>query len=113
MSFYAHFSASGALPQLKELYLDDNQIRDVGMQALAGAVSKGALAQLTRLDLGFNRIGDAGLTALAEAIKPTADNASGALAPGAIVYLIYNSATETGKQAMRDAAKARGLRVYV
>ena len=37
--------------------------------------------------------------------------ASGALAPGAIVYLNYNSATETGKQAMRDAAKARGLDV--
>ena len=83
MSFYARFSASGAL------------------------------AQLTKLEIGFNRIGDAGLTALAEAIKPKADNASGALAPGATVYLGANSATETGKQAMRDAANARGFSVLV
>ena len=54
-----------------------------------------------------NKIGDAGLTALAKAVE------SGALAPGAKVNLSANSATETGKQAMRDAAKARGLSVYV
>ena len=40
-------------------------------------------------------------------------SASGALAPGAKVNLSANSATETGKQAMRDAAKARGLSVFV
>ena len=57
------------------------------------------------LALEDNKIGDAGLTALAKAIE------SGALAPGAKVFLSGNSATETGKQAMRDAAKARGLRV--
>ena len=61
--------------------------------------------QYLRLD--DNKIGDAGLTALAKAVE------SGALAPGANVFLRGNSATETGKQAMRDAAKARGLRVYV
>ena len=59
------------------------------------------------LYLHENQIGDAGLTALAKAVE------SGALAPGATVYLEANSATETGKQAMRDAAKPRGLRVYV
>ena len=37
----------------------------------------------------------------------------GALAPGANVFLGGNNATETGKQAMRDAAKARGLSVYL
>ena len=58
------------------------------------------------LDLEFNKIGDAGLTALAKAVE------SGALAPGASVFLSGNNATETGKQAMRDAAKARGLSVY-
>ena len=57
--------------------------------------------------LSENKISDAGLTALAKAVE------SGALAPGATVYLGANSATETGKQAMRDAAKARGLSVYV
>ena len=59
------------------------------------------------LHLYENQIGDAGLTALAKAVE------SGALAPGATVKLEANSATETGKQAMRDAAKARGLSVYV
>ena len=58
------------------------------------------------LFLFTNKIGDAGLTALAKAVE------SGALAPGATVYLGSNSATETGKQAMRDAAKARGLSVH-
>ena len=53
-----------------------------------------------------NKIGDAGLTALAKAVE------SGALAPGASIVLSGNNATETGKQAMRDAAKARGLIVY-
>ena len=59
------------------------------------------------LNLQSNQIADAGLTAFAKAVE------SGALAPGAEVYLNDNSATETGKQAMRDAAKARGLSVYV
>ena len=59
------------------------------------------------LDLQVNKIGDAGLTALAKAVE------SGALAPGATVYLQATSATETSKQAMRDAAKACGLSVYV
>ena len=48
-------------------------------------------------------LGDDGLKALAEAC--------GALAPGAKIFLSDNSATETGKQAMRDAAKARSLSV--
>ena len=59
------------------------------------------------LYLHENKIGDAGLTALAKAVE------SGALAPGAAVSLRANSATEIGKQAMRDAAKARGLSVFV
>ena len=70
MSFYARFLASGALPQLKELYLFKNQIGDVGMQALAGAVSKGALDKLQKLYLDLNQIGDAGLSALATALTP-------------------------------------------
>ena len=69
----------GALASLEDLRLQRNQIGDDGLKALADACASGALAQLTRLELDRNRIGDAGLTALAEAIKPTADNASGAL----------------------------------
>ena len=59
------------------------------------------------LGLGGNQIGDAGLTVLAKAVE------SGALAPGAEVHLQRNKATEIGKQALRDAAKARGLRLYL
>ena len=65
------------------------------------------MCHVQTLWLSENKISDAGLTALAKAVE------SGALAPGATVNLLSNSATETGKQAMRDAAKARGLSVYV
>ena len=60
------------------------------------------------LSLADNKIGDAGLTALAKAVESGAP-----LAPGASIVLSGNNATETGKQAMRDAAKACGLSVYV
>ena len=59
-----------------------------------------------KLELTDNNIGAAGLTAFAKAVE------SGALAPGANVFLRGNSATETGKQAIRDAAKARDLSVH-
>ena len=36
------------------LYLDDNQIGDAGVTALAEAVGKGTLPQLKRLDLSGN-----------------------------------------------------------
>ena len=38
---------SGALPQLKDLWLSENSIGDVGLSALADVVSKGALDHLT------------------------------------------------------------------
>ena len=57
------------------------------------------------LYLNGNQIGDTSMISLAEALG------KGALAPGAYISLGGNSATETGKQAMRDAAKARGLSV--
>ena len=59
------------------------------------------------LVLENNKISDAGLTAFAKAVE------SGALAPGAMLFLGGNNATETGKQAMRNAAEARGLRVNI
>jgi hypothetical protein len=40
---------SGAIPNLEQLWLNWNQIGDVGMQALAGAVSNGALPKLNIL----------------------------------------------------------------
>ena len=104
--------ASGALAQLIRLDMDGNQIGDAGMTAFAGAVGKGALDNLELLMLISNQIGDDGISALAKAITPSKDG-KGALAQGARIYLKDNdNATETGKQAMRDAAKARGLSVF-
>ena len=69
------------------------------------------MCNMQELNLDYNKIGDVGLQAFADALG------KGALAPGAYISLAEglggNSATETGKQAMRDAAKARGLSVYV
>ena len=41
------------------------------------------------------------------------EHAKGSMAQGAKVNLNTNQATEAGKQAVRDAAKARGLEVYL
>ena len=60
-----------------------------------------------RLDLRGNQIGDAGVTALAGAC------AGGSLASITDIYLQKNKATQVGKEAMRDVAKARGISVYV
>ena len=64
---FAH--SKGALPQLKELYLGGNQIGDVGMQALAGAVSKGALASGARIFLGGNSVTETGEQVMRDAAK--------------------------------------------
>ena len=55
------------------LRLDNNEIGDAGVMALADAAAGGALPQLTNLYLDGNKIGDTGLSALASAC------ASGAL----------------------------------
>ena len=62
--------------------------------------------------LSGNQIGNDGLSALAKAITPDKDG-RGALAPGATIFLGENNVTETGKQAMRNAAEARSLRVML
>ena len=45
---------AGAMPKLKELYLDDNQIGEAGMAALASAVRGGALPSCEMIDLRGN-----------------------------------------------------------
>ena len=60
-----------------------------------------------KLFLGRNQISDKGVTALANAC------ASGSLASITNIYLQNNEATQVGKEAMRDIAKARGFRVIV
>ena len=59
------------------------------------------------LQLQFNQIGDAGVTALANAC------ASGSLASITEIYLQDNKATQVGKEAMSDVAKARGFYLRV
>ena len=66
----------------QELDLDNNEIGDAGLQALADALGKGALASLEKLYLYSNAIGDDGMSALASAC------ASGALA--SLVELIVD-----------------------
>ena len=63
------------------------------------------MCNMQELYLQNNQISDTGMISFSDALG------KGALALGATVYLHNNSATETGKQAMRDAAKARGLTV--
>ena len=58
------------------LGLENNNIGDVGVTALANACATGAMAQLRQLKLNGNQIGDKGLEAL-----------SGALATGAMAQL--------------------------
>ena len=90
------------------LGLDHNNIGDVGMEAFASACASGALPQVENLFLHQNHIGDAGLEALAKAA------ASGALTSSmTFIDLDNNEASEVGKKAMYDVAKARGLDVYL
>ena len=66
----AEVLASGAAPDLRELYLGYNQIGVDGCKALAAALGKeGAAPRLEELWLGRNKIGDEGCTALAAALK--------------------------------------------
>ena len=51
----------GALVKLEALFLGSNQIGDIGVKTLVAACASGALANLKRLCLGKNKIGDAGV----------------------------------------------------
>jgi hypothetical protein len=57
------------MANIVELWLDGNQIGDVGLTAFADAVRSGALASLTELDLASNNIGDAGVKDCSEAFS--------------------------------------------
>ena len=59
---------SGALPALKLLLLNSNQIGDVGLSALADAVSKGALPKCTNIFTFANPASDEAKQAVVDAI---------------------------------------------
>ena len=85
------------LKKLEVLRLDNNQIGDAGVTALAEAAGKGTLPQLKALFLNRNQIGDAGVMALAEAAG------KGALPQLNTLYLSNNSNIS---QQAKDALKA-------
>ena len=60
----AKAAGGGAMPQLRELRLNNNKIGDAGVEALAKAAATGALASVSTLNLGGNRIGNDGMQAL-------------------------------------------------
>ena len=57
------------MPNLKRLFLNNNQIGDDGVAALASALRGGALPACTRIYLHRNQIGDDGVAALASALR--------------------------------------------
>ena len=91
------------LDPLQELYLNNNEIGDDGVKALASAISSGALPQLRSLFLPRNQIGDEGMAALADAIKPVSAGGSGALAQAGYVVLSDNNIGDDGLRALSSA----------
>ena len=57
---------------MQVLYLYNNQIGDVGLQAFADALGKGALVKCTYISLAGNQIGVSGLSAFAGALSSVA-----------------------------------------
>ena len=63
------------------------------------------MCHMQTLFLNDNKIGDQGMVKFSEALE------KGAMDKVTYINLDHNQATETGKKAMRDVAKARGFRV--
>eukprot|EP00900_Chrysochromulina_parva_P005409 jgi/Chrpa1/1486/Chrysochromulina_OHIO_Genome00001865-RA len=100
---FADACAIGALPKLKtRLELQDNNIGDAGVIALATACVSGAMAQLEDLSLFNNDVSDAGVTALARAI------AIGALA--SLEYLFIDG-EHMGHLGLLAACQPRGIQI--
>jgi hypothetical protein len=93
-----------ALTKLGVLDLDDNEIDDDAMIALARAVAGDTLCSLTRLDLERNVIGDAGIAALAGALS-----ASSGLPRLEALNLGKNAIRDAGLAALAQAAAAGAL----
>ena len=66
VELFSHAVSNGALPRLQILGLNNNDIHDSGIIALAGAI--GALTSLEELRLSNNYISDSGIIALAPPI---------------------------------------------
>lgn len=67
--FASAVSDGKALVRLKGLYLNANNIGDVGMGALSDAFARRALVELRDLHIGSNPLGDIGFTRLVQASR--------------------------------------------
>jgi Leucine-rich repeat (LRR) protein len=105
--------SSGALANLVDLQLGNNQIGDTGMIAFVDAIKPtdeipmGALAKLTNLDLAYNKIGDDGMKALSDAI------AMGGLGCLQKLELHSNPASDSAKNAVQAVASSRGINLRI
>jgi hypothetical protein len=88
------------------LYLENNQIGDTGVTALAEACARGALPQLRTLWLQENKIGDAGMQAFASAC------ASGAL-PSLQALVMDDGPLGVDHPALKAACQKRGITIVV
>ena len=102
------------MSQLMTLELHRNLIGVAGAEALARALSFGALPNLKLLFLSNNDIGDAGLAHLADALIPVAQPVPGAASRCALAHLqvfdLYGNKIGTdGVVALANACKDGGL----
>ena len=102
MNLFSIVLASGGLPSLSYLFLQNNRITDDGLISLANAITpdkngKGSLPQLKMLRLDSNAICDAGMTAFAKSC------AMGALTNLTILDLTSNKIGNPGMSALAGA----------
>ena len=89
------------LKVLRRIYLQHNDIRDVGATALARVLTKENAPELKRLHLGHNRIGNAGALALATHLSPSPNLDQ--------LHLDHNWIGEAGALALLGALEAATL----
>ncbi|KAL1507977.1 hypothetical protein AB1Y20_007579 [Prymnesium parvum] len=88
-----------ALPELKEIYLYQNNLRCEGLSALAAVLNKSKMPKLRQLHLGKNRIGDEGVISLCRQCDLHL----------MILSLHTNEIGDSGCQALADALAAGTL----
>ena len=98
-------AVSGGLASLQQLWLNDNEIRDLGLESLSYKLWDGALPSLQILRLDNNKYDSRGMTALSDAIE------RGALASLRILRLDMQHLLSATGARMKAACKARGIQL--
>lgn len=94
-----------AFTSLRWLFLDSTSVGDKGIEALSKAMIRG-LPNVERLALHNCKLTNKGLVAIATAID------AGALANCQYLYVQKNAFDMAGKNVLKAAAKARGIKVH-